>query len=318
MKAPADASLRRSARLASRVASLSRRGEASTTNVARQAARRSISASGAAAPTSSVLTSRPSAPAAWRSVRAWISVDSPSVRATTCRTVGTASWSAVASRVIPSLKSQKNPVTLPPGRERLFTKQLPLGRGLEPALDLVARGAIARLVLAHRIADVAAVTGELAQGVDRALRGVDLGTYEAFLLLGHGQDQVGGGEDVAVGLEVGGDDRVLREVDAVLAQHEAGVERGDHAVTRVGPDAAGADPDTAVETARRQHLLEQRVRHHAAAGVGLTHDEHRPSHACRGAGDSTGGRRRPTSAASRGTADPWDRCRGSASSRAGS
>src|SRR5436309_1198566 len=298
MKAPADASLRRSARLASRVASLSRRGEASTTNVARQAARRSISASGAAAPTSSVLTSRPSAPAASRSVRAWISVDSPSVRATTCRTVGTASWSAVASRVIPSLQS--------------------LERGLGPALDLVARGAIARLVLAHRIADVAAVTGELALGVDRALRGVDLGTYEAFLLLGHGQDQVGGGEDVAVGLEVGGDDRVLREVDAVLAQHEAGVERGDHAVTRVGPDAAGADPDTAVETARRQHLLEQRVRHHASAGVGLTHDEHRPSHACRGAGDSTGGRRRPTSAASRGTADPWDRCRGSASSRAGS
>ena len=126
MKAPADAILRRMARLASREASLSSRGDARTTRATRAAATRSTSASGPAAPSATVSTARSSARAVSRSARACISVASPSVSASSCRAFGTAARKALVSSLIASPKSQKNPVTLPPGRARLRTKPLPI------------------------------------------------------------------------------------------------------------------------------------------------------------------------------------------------
>ena len=118
------------ARLASREASLSSRGDARTTRATRAATRpaatRSTSASGPAAPSATVSTARSSARAVSRSARACISVASPSVSASSCRAFGTAARKALASSLIASPKSQKNPVTLPPGRARLRTKPLPI------------------------------------------------------------------------------------------------------------------------------------------------------------------------------------------------
>ncbi len=122
--------------------------------------------------------------------------------------------------------------------------------------------------------------GELAQGVDgpaaRLVEGV-----EHLLLRGrHGEDQVGLGEEVPMPLQIGRGEPVLAQVDALLPQHDPRVERGQHAVARVGGDAARADADMPSRVALGQRPLEQHVRHHAACRIGVTDDQdglHRPA-----------------------------------------
>src|SRR5262249_51057956 len=173
-------------------------------------------------------------------------------------------------------------------------------------------------VLADRVADVVVVAGELAERVDGGSRTVQTLAHDTLLILGHRQNEVGAREKLAVRVEIGGEDRVLLEPNAVLTQHETRVERGAHAVTRMRPDSTGPDVNAALEPAVDEHLLEQCLGHHAPTRVGLADEEDRLSHGCPAAEGSTSGRWRPTPGSSRGIVDPLGRCHGSASSRAGS
>jgi len=100
------------------------------------------------------------------------------------------------------------------------------------------------------------------------------GGHQPLLLGGHRHHHVGRGQQLAVALEIGGGDGVLGQHDAELLEDQARVQRGVHAVARVGRDPGRAHDHLPVEPALREHALEERVRHHAPAGVGVADQEH--------------------------------------------
>ena len=80
--------------------------------------------------------------------------------------------------------------------------------------------------------------GERLQRVDLLAGGLGKGGVQhADLLVGHGEDEVGLGDQMAVVLQIGGD-AVGGQVDALVAQHQARVERDQRAVARERGDAA--------------------------------------------------------------------------------
>ena len=101
--------------------------------------------------------------------------------------------------------------------------------------------------------------------------------HQPLLLGGHGDHDVGGGQQLTVALEIGGGDRVLGQHDAELLEDQPRVERGVHAVARVGRHAGRAHHHLPAQPALREHALEERVGHHAAAGVGVA-DQQDASH----------------------------------------
>ena len=145
---------------------------------------------------------------------------------------------------------------------------------LQAGVNLVAARAILGLALQDGILDIAGAPRELAQGEDRAAVRFAESPHRGLLRLGHGQDEGRFGEQISVTPEIGRGDGVLVEVDARLAQHEAGVERGQHAVAGDVAHAGRAHAHRAVHAPLAQHALEQGVGHHAAAGVGVTDEEH--------------------------------------------
>src|SRR5216683_3328944 len=173
-------------------------------------------------------------------------------------------------------RTAASPFPLPRGGGEGVTKALPRGGGMmrsfrqggeeavdalgETALDLVSTGAVAILALLERVVDVAFLARQLLQREDRPpvrLR-----------------------DQLAVAPQIRRRDLVLAQMDPLLAQHDARVERGNHPVARVVGDPARAHEHARARMALIQHLLEQDVRHHAAAGVGVTDQEdcpHRPS-----------------------------------------
>src|SRR5882724_11350822 len=68
----------------------------------------------------------------------------------------------------------------------------------------------------------------------------------------------------------------LREIDAHLAQDEAGVEGDEASVAGKGRDAAGADLYLAGEALLGEHALEHLLRDDAAARVRVANEEHPP------------------------------------------
>src|SRR6266849_5735217 len=150
----------------------------------------------------------------------------------------------------------------------------------EAALDLVSTGAVAILALLEGVVDVAFLARQLLQREDRPPVRLLVDGEHLLLLLRHGDDQVRLRDQLAVAPQIRRRDLVLAQMDPLLAQHDARVERGNHPVARVVGDPARAHEHARARMALIQHLLEQDVRHHAAAGVGVTDQEdcpHRPS-----------------------------------------
>src|SRR5712692_5625269 len=146
----------------------------------------------------------------------------------------------------------------------------------EAALDLVSTGAVAVLALLERIVDVAFLARELLEREDRPPVRFLVAGQHLLLLLGHGHDQVGFGNHLAVAPQIRRDDRVLAEMDTVFAQHDARVERGNHPVARMVGDPPRAHEHAPARVALILHPLEQDLRHHAAAGIGVTDEEDGP------------------------------------------
>jgi len=63
------------------------------------------------------------------------------------------------------------------------------------------------------------------------------------------------------------------ERDALVAEGQAGVERGDHAVARIIRDPSRPNPNGAVDAVPRQHPLQQHLGHDAPSGVGVAHHQ---------------------------------------------
>ena len=90
---------------------------------------------------------------------------------------------------------------------------------------------------------------------------------------GHRQDEVGSREVITVAAEVGRDEVVLAELDALVAERQTRVERGDHAVTGVVRDPSRPNTNGAVGAVPRQHPLQQQLGHDAPSGVGVAHHQ---------------------------------------------
>src|SRR5215469_10053072 len=143
----------------------------------------------------------------------------------------------------------------------------------EAALDLVPAVAVLVLALLEGIMDVAGLSHELLEGEDVAAPRLLVGPEHLLLLLGHGQDEMRLRDELAVAPEIGGAEDVLGEMDAVLAQHDARVERGDHAVAGMVGDAPRAHGHARSRLPLLEHLLEEHMGHDAAAGVGVTDEK---------------------------------------------
>src|SRR2546423_4380585 len=126
------------------------------------------------------------------------------------------------------------------------------------------------------LADVAVLAGELPQREHRPPVGAGEGGHGALLGGGHRQDQVGARDDLRVLAKIRRDDRRLAEVDALLAQNDPRVERGDHTVARDIADTARGDADPVAHAPLLEHPRQEHLRHHAAAGVRVADEEDRP------------------------------------------
>src|SRR5215468_11843369 len=155
---------------------------------------------------------------------------------------------------------------LQPGQESVHA----LG---EAAFDLVPAVAVLVLALLEGIVDVARLSHELLEREDVAAPRLLVGPEHLFLLLGHGQDEMRLRDELAVAPEIGGGDGVFREMNPVLAEHDARIQRRDHAVAGVVGDATRAHGDARACLPLLEHLLEEHVGHDAAAGVGVTDEE---------------------------------------------
>jgi hypothetical protein len=77
---------------------------------------------------------------------------------------------------------------------------------------------------------------------------------------------------MAMAFEVGRGEVGFLDVDIDFAEDQAGIERGQHAVTRVDGNATGTDVDV-VNPALGQHLVQHCVGHNTAAGVCVANNQ---------------------------------------------
>src|SRR5262245_25430399 len=135
--------------------------------------------------------------------------------------------------------------------------QEPRDRLFQAALDLVAAGPKHVLALGGWVLDVPVFPHELPEGEDRPATRLVEAVEHLLLAPRHRQDHVRLGEQVPMPLQVGRGEGVLGQVDALLAQRQPRIERGEHAVARVVGDAAGPDAYGAVGAVLRQHALQE-------------------------------------------------------------
>src|SRR5215468_2385398 len=155
---------------------------------------------------------------------------------------------------------------LQPGQESVHA----LG---EAAFDLVPAVAVLVLALLEGIVDVAGLPHELLEREDVAAPRLLVGPEHLFLLLGHGQDEMRLRDELAVAPEIGGGDGVFREMNPVLAEHDARIQGRDHAIAGMVCDTPRAHGHERAGLPLLEHLLEEHVGHDAAAGVGVTDEE---------------------------------------------
>src|SRR6266536_5219471 len=98
----------------------------------------------------------------------------------------------------------------------------------EAALDLVAAVAVLVLSLLEGVVDVARLPHEFLEGEDVPASRLLVGAEHLLLLLGHGQNEMGLGDDLAVAPEVRRGHGVLGEMNAVLLVHDAATTERDH------------------------------------------------------------------------------------------
>src|SRR5215510_13078460 len=155
---------------------------------------------------------------------------------------------------------------LQPGQESVHA----LG---EAALDLVPAVAVLVLALLEGIVDVARLSHELLEREDVAAPRLFVGPQHLFLLLGHGQDEMRRRDELSVAPEIGGGDGVFREMNPVLAEHDARIQGRGHAIAGMLCDTPRAHGHERAGLPPLEHLLEEHVGHDAAAGVGVTNEE---------------------------------------------
>src|SRR2546422_966742 len=160
----------------------------------------------------------------------------------------------------------------PPASPRQYHQQA-RDRFFQATLDLVTADAEHLLALGGRIIDVPVLAHELPEREHGPVAGLVEGAQHLLLEPGHRQDQVRLGEEVAVALEVGRGEVILGQVDALLTERQARVERGDHAISRVVGDPSRPDADGAIDALPRQHPLQERLGHHASRGIGVAYHE---------------------------------------------
>src|SRR5215510_16225803 len=114
--------------------------------------------------------------------------------------------------------------------------QEPRDRPFQAAGDLVAAGAEDVLALGGRVLDIPVLAHELPESEDRPAARLVECVEHLLLALGHRQDHVRLGEQVAVPLQIGRGEVLLGQTDAYLAQRQPRVERGDHAIAGVVGD----------------------------------------------------------------------------------
>src|SRR5262244_1510669 len=185
------------------------------------------------------------------------------------RWVKMASPSGMVSRSL-SIRS-----VLQPGQESVHA----LG---EAALDLVPAVAVLALALLKGVVDVAGLSHELLEREDVAAPRLFVGPEHLFLLLGHGQDEMRLRDELAVAPEIRRGDGVFREMNPVLAEHDARIQGRDHAIAGMVGDAPRAHGDARAGLPLLEHLLEEHVGHDAAAGVGVADEEDVLQRAARG------------------------------------
>src|SRR5258705_2845423 len=143
----------------------------------------------------------------------------------------------------------------------------------EAALDLITAVAVLVLALLEGVVDVTGLPHELLEGEDVPAPRLCVGAEHLLLLLGHGQDEMRLRDDLPMPPEIGGAHGVLGQMNAVFPEHDARVQRGNHAVARMIGDAAGAHSHALPGAPLVEHLLEEHVGHHAATGVGMADKE---------------------------------------------
>src|SRR5215469_8551189 len=109
----------------------------------------------------------------------------------------------------------------------MVSRSLSIGSVLQPRQESVHALGEAALVLAllEGVVDVAGLSYELLEREDVAAARLLVGPEHLFLLLGHGQDEMRLCDELAVAPEIGGGDGVFREMNPVLAEHDARIQR---------------------------------------------------------------------------------------------